>query len=125
MTNREIVRDNDVAGGRWRFAGSGIFIDDMQRDAAANHEGAQAGYGSMGITDGEFADAMAFVFPTVNAATVEGSLLRATIHCSCGIKWMAAIDPDSLVSEPCACGRRWQLSIGIAEHDAEPHQESS
>ena len=120
MTTRDIVRDNDIAGGRWRFAGTGIFIDDIRRDSAASHGNARQGYAGLGVTDDEFDAALAFVFPALSPTSVEAVVHTATIHCSCGIVRRAVIDPESLVSDLCPCGRRWQLTVGLAEPDALP-----
>jgi len=115
MTSRSIVRNTEIASGRWHFQDSAIFIDDIRRDAITDKSGARDSYRTLGVSDAEFDDAMSFSFPEVNTAEVEASLHSVTIHCSCGIVRFAAIDPESLVSDLCPCGRRWQLSIGIEE----------
>jgi hypothetical protein len=115
MANRPIVRNDSISNGRWHFAGSGIFIDAIRRDAAVDLSAARTSYGMIGVTEDEFAAAMAFEFPDLHPASVDVQLYTASIHCSCGIVRTAAIDPTSHVSDPCPCGRRWQLSVGVTE----------
>jgi hypothetical protein len=122
MTTRDIVRDDASAGGRWHFAGTGIFIADIRRDAAANQTGARSAYGAMGVTDDEFDAALAFVFPALQPARVTATVHAARIHCSCGIVRTAAIDPESLISDTCPCGRRWQFVVNIGQVGDEPFQ---
>jgi hypothetical protein len=81
-----------------------------------NRATAQTAYGTLGITDEEFAAAMAFAFPAIGHPRAEAAIALSALTCACGITRIADIDPISLISDACPCGRRWQLWVGIAEY---------
>ena len=115
MTNRPIVRDTAIAGGRWRFEETPIFVDTLRTDYQRSGETIRDAYLASGLSDAEFDAAVAFRFPAIReqSAELEGSLVH--VNCVCGIDRYAVVDAKTMNLDICPCGRTWHLSLHLAD----------
>jgi hypothetical protein len=114
MLTRQIVRDPNVAFGRWRFEDTAIFLDDLRRDAQVDAQAAGRAYRSLGLTDAEFAAALEFVFPEIAEARAYVDSPHIHVHCACGIVRTVLRDPVTMETDTCPCGRKWKVTISLA-----------
>ena len=113
MTTRTIVRDPSMAGGRWHFAGTAIFVDAVRTDCARDSHGCRVAYHALGLSDEEISAALDFVFPAIDEPRFDTSLIVGLVHCSCGITRKPTIDHDTMVTDPCTCGRVWHIVTNL------------
>jgi len=115
MIPRQIVRHPDVAFGRWRFENTSIFIDDLRTDSQLDEPAAHVAYSALGLSDAEFAAALAFDFPEIAKSGDHFQSPHLLVHCTCGIVRTALVDPTTMETDLCPCGRRWKVTVTLTE----------
>jgi uncharacterized protein (DUF433 family) len=115
MSARPIVRDPDVLGGRWHFAGTTITVADVRLLlSAADPAHAQdtlAIYAAAGLTAEDLAAAQAFDFPDLHEVSIELTVPRVTVNCVCGEHTTVTAAGPALSLVPCPCGRTWRIDV--------------
>jgi uncharacterized protein (DUF433 family) len=119
MTAREIVRDPNVLGGRWNFAGTTVAVADVLAQLGDGHPGrlaeAIAIFPRAGLSDEDIEAAAAFSFPEIRELNVVVQFSSLTVECPCGEATSKATVGPGTSKVACPCGRRWRIII-----EAEP-----
>jgi uncharacterized protein (DUF433 family) len=118
--SRNIVRDNNVLSGRWRFEGTTIPIAAIRSDYQFGRRETKKQYAFMDLTDEEIDAALAFEFPLIRELQTVVEYASLTVNCVCGEDThQAAVWPVFEIVD-CICDRHWRVSV-LTELVADGH----